>query len=139
MRRLFILAALVVACHASLAQAIFFSPGGTSPPLGPWYLYWPYEAHFQTPAMPEYPYWGAPQTLPPAMYGWGGGYGGGAQTMPYGQAMGYPNTAPGAASNAYANGPQRQAPPQVQTQPRPFPAPAAAYSNYGYNPALQRR
>jgi hypothetical protein len=23
----------------------------------PWYLYWPYEAHFQTPAFPEWPYW----------------------------------------------------------------------------------
>src|SRR5262245_45382739 len=31
--------------------------------LGPWYQYWPYEAHFQVPAVPQYPYWGA-QTLP---------------------------------------------------------------------------
>jgi hypothetical protein len=32
------------------------------PSLGPWYLYWPHAAHFQTPAMPEYPYWGQPMT-----------------------------------------------------------------------------
>lgn len=31
--------------------------------LGPWYQYFPYEAHFQQPAIPEYPYW-VPQTLP---------------------------------------------------------------------------
>jgi hypothetical protein len=32
-----------------------------NPQLGPWYNYWPMEAHFQTPAMPQYPYWPAPQ------------------------------------------------------------------------------
>jgi hypothetical protein len=26
--------------------------------FGPWYNYWPLEAHFQTPAMPAYPFWG---------------------------------------------------------------------------------
>lgn len=31
--------------------------------LGPWYSYWPYEAHFQTPALPQYPYWPT-QTMP---------------------------------------------------------------------------
>lgn len=30
--------------------------------LGPWYSYWPYEAHFQTPAYPQFPYWPAPMT-----------------------------------------------------------------------------
>ncbi|NBO91258.1 MAG: hypothetical protein EBV06_02915 [Planctomycetia bacterium] len=42
-------------------------PGGDAPvqpyQLGPWYQYWPYEAHFQTPAIQMYPYWGA-MTLP---------------------------------------------------------------------------
>jgi hypothetical protein len=33
--------------------------------LGPWYLYWPMEAHFQTPAPTGYPFWPAPMTLPP--------------------------------------------------------------------------
>lgn len=41
-----------------------FGPDGVAPyQLGPWYQYWPYEAHFQTPALPMYPYWGA-ATLP---------------------------------------------------------------------------
>jgi hypothetical protein len=40
--------------------------------LGPWYLYWPMEAHFQAPAPTGYPYWPAPMGLPPqtaAAYG----------------------------------------------------------------------
>jgi hypothetical protein len=32
-------------------------PGG-----GPWYGYWPYPAHFQSPAPTGYPYWPAPMT-----------------------------------------------------------------------------
>jgi len=31
-------------------------PAG-GPQLGPWYQYWPLEAHFQTPAPPAWPYW----------------------------------------------------------------------------------
>jgi hypothetical protein len=34
--------------------------------LGPWYHYWPLEAHFVTPAPTGYPYWPQPQALPPA-------------------------------------------------------------------------
>ena len=38
--------------------------GGVQPyQLGPWYQYFPYEAHFMQPALPQYPYWGA-HTLP---------------------------------------------------------------------------
>jgi hypothetical protein len=33
--------------------------------LGPWYSYWPMEAHFQTPALPSYPFWPAPQAIVP--------------------------------------------------------------------------
>ena len=35
--------------------------------LGPWYLYWPLEAHFQPPAPMAYPYWplAGAQALPP--------------------------------------------------------------------------
>jgi hypothetical protein len=33
--------------------------------LGPWYLYWPMEAHFVVPAPIGYPYWPSPMTLPP--------------------------------------------------------------------------
>jgi hypothetical protein len=32
--------------------------------LGPWYLYWPYEAHFAMPAHPQFPYWPSNQSLP---------------------------------------------------------------------------
>jgi hypothetical protein len=32
--------------------------------LGPWYNYWPMEAHFQVPALPQYPYWPGVMTLP---------------------------------------------------------------------------
>jgi len=43
--------------HFKLTQS-----GG--PQLGPWYQYWPMEAHFQTPALCNYPYWPPPQMLP---------------------------------------------------------------------------
>ncbi len=33
--------------------------------LGPWYHYWPLEAHFVTPATTGYPYWPPPQALTP--------------------------------------------------------------------------
>ena len=46
-----------------------YPPGGGKPTVkpgvyGPWYNYWPLEAHFQVPAHPQYPYWPSPQTLP---------------------------------------------------------------------------
>lgn len=33
--------------------------------LGPWYQYWPLEAHFQTQAPGAYPNWPQPYSLPP--------------------------------------------------------------------------
>ncbi len=33
--------------------------------LGPWYLYWPLEAHFQSPAPTGYPTYPTPYSLPP--------------------------------------------------------------------------
>jgi hypothetical protein len=33
---------------------------------GPWYLYWPYEAHLQTQAPMPFPYWPSAQTAPSA-------------------------------------------------------------------------
>jgi hypothetical protein len=43
-------------------------PGGGGQPmpaqLGPWYQYWPLEAHYNAPAPTGYPYWPAAQTLP---------------------------------------------------------------------------
>ena len=36
------------------------SCGGCGGANGPWYTYWPLEAHFQTPAPTGYPYWPSP-------------------------------------------------------------------------------
>src|SRR5207249_2993032 len=43
---------------------------GSPAQLGPWYLYWPLEAHFQYPAPygAQYPYWPAAQFVPPQQY-----------------------------------------------------------------------
>jgi hypothetical protein len=40
------------------------SPAGPAAQAGPWYLYWPLEAHFGPPAPTGYPYWPASMTLP---------------------------------------------------------------------------
>jgi hypothetical protein len=45
------------------------SRGPASPQAGPWYLYWPLEAHFVAPAPTGYPYWPSPQVLPPTSFG----------------------------------------------------------------------
>ena len=55
------------------------------PQAGPWYLYWPYQAHFQVPAPVPYPYYSPTLTLPP-----------GFQGPPPHQPVGYaPEAAPG--------------------------------------------
>jgi len=36
--------------------------GGGGGGGAPWYAYWPYDGHFQTPAPTGYPYWPAPMT-----------------------------------------------------------------------------
>ena len=38
--------------------------GNVHGPVGPWYLYWPLEAHFNVPAPCAYPFWPPGQTLP---------------------------------------------------------------------------
>jgi hypothetical protein len=40
------------------------SPACPVPQAGPWYLYWPMEAHFGPPAPTGYPYWPSAMTLP---------------------------------------------------------------------------
>ena len=80
MKRLFGLAVLFLAVSGVPAEAQLFKinkgdKGNGKPSLGPWYQYWPLEAHFQVPASPQYPYWPAPMTLPitqPAAQGMGG-------------------------------------------------------------------
>jgi hypothetical protein len=81
MKRLILAALLGLALAAGTASAhgggsytagVNFTPywgsgcgkGGAPGVLGPWYLYWPLEAHFITPPHPQYPYWPSPYTLP---------------------------------------------------------------------------
>ncbi|HTU92255.1 MAG TPA: hypothetical protein VMF69_19395 [Gemmataceae bacterium] len=49
----------------------FYMRGGNGlmPQAGPWYLYWPLEAHFVAPAPTGYPYWPPPQGLPATTFG----------------------------------------------------------------------
>ena len=87
MKKLLWASALVVSCLAvpPRAHAFFFccrqfpyrveagancylrvNSLGPGPQCGPWYLYWPLEAHFQPPAPAAFPYWPPPpQSLPP--------------------------------------------------------------------------
>jgi hypothetical protein len=44
-------------------------PGPAWPNAGPWYLYWPLEAHFVAPAPTCYPYWRPPMGLPNMSFG----------------------------------------------------------------------
>lgn len=48
-------------CAIDAKMAFWFhmgpKPNSAAMQLGPWYQYWPLEAHFQTPAPQAYPYW----------------------------------------------------------------------------------
>jgi hypothetical protein len=82
--------------------------------LGPWYLYWPMEAHFVAPAPTGYPYWPSPQGLP-------------------GMAIGGPAQPPGVGPPA---APALPAPAPVPAPaPAPAPAPTGAVTPTGYYPA----
>jgi hypothetical protein len=77
-------------------------PGIGYPQAGPWYLYWPLEAHFVAPAPTGYPYWPGPMGLPPTTFG-------GPACLP---------------PQAVAPPPVAVAPPPVVTTPSPtLPAP----------------
>lgn len=82
MKKMFGLALLALPLAIGSAQAegwpFNFSMGGNfyfggshgrGPQAGPWYLYWPLEAHFVAPAPTGYPYWPSPQALPPTTFG----------------------------------------------------------------------
>jgi hypothetical protein len=160
MKRLLVLAALALIYQASPAQAQLLKisggdakpkhkSGNEPPPLGPWYHYWPLEAHFQVPALPEYPFFSAPQTVPvvpPAPYGGvspyahqGAGPGPGMPypgmspyQVQYPTAGAYPGAMPGypAAAGAAAN-----APAAAPRYPAAMPYPAAgAYPGMGGYP-----
>ncbi len=56
------------------ANAYFrMSDYGSGPQAGPWYLYWPLEAHFGPPAPTGYPFWPGQMSLPPGGPGLGHG------------------------------------------------------------------
>ena len=105
-----ILAALIVsvalpaaACQAGDHCSSFLSCGSSCGHrcLGPWYSYWPLEAHFQTPAPTGYPYWPSPMGMggmQPQLPAYGHHHGGAPQAMPMlpgmHQQMGYFQQAP---------------------------------------------
>jgi hypothetical protein len=84
---------------------------GTCPQAGPWYLYWPLEAHFVAPAPTGYPYWPAQQGIMATNFG--------------GPAC--PPGVPVAAAPQAANAPQAAAAPQAAYPPQAAYAPQSAY------------
>ena len=101
--------------HGGCSFHIQGGPGPASPQAGPWYLYWPLEAHFVAPAPTGYPYWPGPMGLPPGSFG-GPAYPPGVAVAP---APGY---APPPAAVVPAPAPTAPAP----TAPAPVLAPPAA-------------
>lgn len=114
------------------AGGTFYMRGGNGlmPQAGPWYLYWPLEAHFVAPAPTGYPYWPPPQVSPKLP----------APAIPQ-PVFGVPNaivapppaaaakSAPVARPPAAAAAPAPVALPPVRTAPAPAnPAPQAAPS-----------
>jgi hypothetical protein len=94
--------------------------GPMMPQAGPWYLYWPMEAHFVAPAPTGYPYWPPPQGLPNI-------------------SIGGPACPPPA---AYAPPPVVAAPPAAiapapATQPAPQAAPTSPQTTTPAGPKLQ--
>jgi hypothetical protein len=89
--------------------------GGGGAGAGPWYQYWPMEAHFQTPAPVGFPYGPSPMGLP-GMGGYGGGgYDGGHAGYGAGASGGH--DAPAATQ---------------ETTRRPAPRPQAPFQPVGY-------
>ncbi|HTU21112.1 MAG TPA: hypothetical protein VMG10_23870 [Gemmataceae bacterium] len=106
-------------------------PGPCCPQAGPWYLYWPLEAHFVAPAPTGYPYWPAPQGLPNISFG--------GPTCPPGVPA--PPVAPAPLAPAPAvlpAPPVATAPvPAIQTNPQPAAPPAPQAPPPPASPQLQ--
>jgi hypothetical protein len=103
------------------------------PQAGPWYLYWPYAAHFQTPAPGVSPFFPAPQTLPP-------GFGQGAVPPPpayHAAAPAYPQPAPAPAPGYQAAAPAYAPPALAPGYRAPMPNPYAP-QQVGYYPYYGR-
>jgi hypothetical protein len=88
------------------------SRGPCCPQAGPWYLYWPLEAHFVAPAPTGYPYWPSPQGLPP-----------GVPVPPPSVAAAPPGVPAPAAQPAPQPVPQPAPQPAPQSAPQPLPQP----------------
>jgi hypothetical protein len=85
--------------------------------LGPWYHYWPLEAHFVTPAPTGYPYWPPPQApMPPANP---------LLPPPQPKPDVKPNAGPDVRPVGYYYSPYQTVPPTI----RSGPAPSYWYSN----------
>jgi hypothetical protein len=57
-------------CNIQMSGSWYIRGGnGLMPQAGPWYLYWPLEAHFVAPAPTGYPYWPQPQGIYAASFG----------------------------------------------------------------------
>ena len=104
-------------CPFSLqAGGSFYIKGGPSqaaPQAGPWYLYWPLEAHFVAPAPTGYPYWPSPMGLPATAFG--------GPSCPPGVPVAPP---PVATAPAVSPAPAAPTTPATPAAPAPAPAPA---------------
>jgi hypothetical protein len=87
-------------CGADVYFRVLSRQNGWGCALGPWYNYWPLEAYFQVPALPQYPYWPAPQALAP----WGTSVT--VPTPPCPPAAAIPTPAPAAAVPAPVSAPK---------------------------------
>jgi hypothetical protein len=93
--------------------------GLAAPQAGPWYLYWPLEAHFVAPAPTGYPYWPSPQGLPPTSIG--------GPAVPPPPVFAPPPPTPVVPPPVTTVPPTAVAPPPVSTTPAPAnPAPQRA-------------
>jgi hypothetical protein len=104
-------------CYVNIRFAALCHPSGQ---VGPWYLYWPLEAHFQVPAMPCYPWWPPSMGLPGQGTQQAGCY-------PYG-----PNPYNGGYGGYGGYGPQLQPNPGMPMQPAPGMTPPAGGPSLGY-------
>lgn len=91
-------------------------PSKASPQAGPWYLYWPLEAHFVAPAPTGYPYWPSPMGLPATAFG--------GPSCPPGVPVAPPPVAPAPAVSPTPAAPTAPAPAPA-TRPAPTAAPQA--------------
>jgi hypothetical protein len=106
-------------CYVNLRMAALCHPSGQ---VGPWYLYWPLDAHFQAPAMPQYPYWPVAMGLPGQGTNQAGKYPSGPNPF-YGYPGQYDGQAP---TNSYNPMMTPNPMPNMMQQPAPMQQPGPA-------------